>query len=181
MSENVSVNGRNFETYISKEKIQGRVEELGKQISADYQGKVPIVLSVLNGAFIFSADLVRSLSVNVKIEFVRLSSYEGTTSTGQIKQILGLKTDIENEDVIIVEDIVDTGLTLTNFIKDIKAKKPRSVKVVSLLRKPDAITHPVDIDYLGFDIPNVFVLGYGLDYDEIGRELPFIYKLVKEG
>jgi len=112
------------------------------------------------------------------IEFVRLSSYHGTSSTGAVKRLMDLNMDIAGRDVLIVEDIVDTGLTLSQFLIDIKAKNPASVAIVSLLRKPEALTHDVHIDYLGFDIPNEFVLGYGLDYDEVGRELPHIYKLV---
>lgn len=178
MKEKVTVNGKDFIVYLTKEEIIGRTWDLGQQLTNDYKGKTPIILSVLNGSFIFTADLVRHIELPLKIEFVRLSSYEGTSSSGQITEVLGLKTDLKDQDVIIVEDIVDTGLTLSNFIKTVKSKNPNSVRVVSLLRKPDAITFPVDIDYVGFDIPNDFVLGYGLDYDEVGRELPQIYKLV---
>ena len=178
MREKVSVNGREFEIYLSKDDIQGRIWDLGNQITNDYHGKEPVILSVLNGAFIFTADLVRYIELPLMIEFVRLSSYHGTQSTGKIKRLMGLNMDIEGRDIIIVEDIVDTGLTLSQFLIDIKSKKPASVAVVSLLRKPEAITHDVEIDYLGFDIPNEFVLGYGLDYDEVGRELPHIYKLI---
>jgi hypoxanthine phosphoribosyltransferase len=178
MKEKVTVNGKDFIVYLTKEEIIGRTWDLGQQLTNDYKGKTPIILSVLNGSFIFTADLVRHIELPLKIEFVRLSSYEGTSSSGQITEVLGLKTDLKDQDVIIVEDIVDTGLTLSNFIKTVKSKNPNSVRIVSLLRKPDAITFPVDIDYVGFDIPNDFVLGYGLDYDEVGRELPQIYKLV---
>lgn len=178
MKEQVTVNGKDFQVYLTKDEITGRIWDLGQQITQDYRGKTPIILSVLNGAFIFTADLVRYIELPLKIEFVRLSSYEGTSSTGRITEVLGLKTDLENQEVIIVEDIVDTGLTLSNFIKTVKSKNPNSVRVVSLLRKPEAITFPVEIDYVGFDIPNDFVLGYGLDYDEVGRELPQIYKLI---
>ena len=178
MRDKVTVNGKDFTIYLSKEEIIGRIWDIGQQITKDYRGRTPIILSVLNGAFIFTADLVRYIELPLKIEFVRLSSYEGVSSTGRITEVLGLKTDLKDQDVIIVEDIVDTGLTLSNFIKTVKDKNPNSVKVVSLLRKPDAITFPVQIDYVGFDIPNDFVLGYGLDYDEVGRELPQIYKLI---
>ena len=178
MKEKVTVNGRDFKVYLTKEEIEGRIWDLGQQITNDFRGKQPIILSVLNGAFIFTADLVRYIELPLNIEFVRLSSYEGTSSTGKITEVIGLNINLEDQDVIIVEDIVDTGLTLSNFIKTVKSKNPNSVKVVSLLRKPDALTFPVDIDYVGFDIPNDFVLGYGLDFDEVGRELPQIYKLV---
>jgi len=180
MSDIVRLNDKNFDVFITKDEIQSRVWELGQELSKDYKGKVPLVLSVLNGAFIFAADLVRYLDFNLKIEFVRLSSYVGTSSSGDVIQVLGLRKNIEGEDIIIVEDIIDTGLTLSKFIKEIKLRKPNSVKVVSLLRKPDAVVFPVNVDYVGFDIPNDFVLGYGLDYDEVGRELPQIYKLIPE-
>jgi hypoxanthine phosphoribosyltransferase len=179
MSEIVQVHGKKFEVYLTEEEIQQRVWELGNEISKDFKGKTPMIISVLNGSFIFTADLVRQLDCQLKVEFVRLSSYEGTTSGGQVLQILGLKKDIKGEDVLIVEDIVDTGLTLSQFIAEIQSRNPNSIKVVSLLQKPAAIEHPVDIDYIGFDIPNEFVLGYGLDFDEIGRELPQIYKLME--
>ncbi|MEE9371706.1 MAG: hypoxanthine phosphoribosyltransferase [Saprospiraceae bacterium] len=179
MKNKVTVNDKNFEVYLTKDEIHDRTCNLGIQITSDYKGKVPIILSVLNGAFIFTADLVRHIDLPLNIEFVRLSSYKGTSSTGKITEILGLETNLENQDVLIVEDIVDTGLTLTNFIKTVKSENPNSVKIVTLLRKPEAITFPVNIDYIGFDIPNDFVLGYGLDYDEVGRELPQIYKLIE--
>jgi len=178
MRERVSVNDKDFEIYLSKDDIQGRIWDLGNQITNDYHGKSPVIISILNGAFIFTADLVRYIELPLMIEFVRLSSYHGTSSTGAVKRLMDLNMDIAGRDVLIVEDIVDTGLTLSQFLIDIKAKNPASVAIVSLLRKPEALTHDVHIDYLGFDIPNEFVLGYGLDYDEVGRELPHIYKLV---
>jgi hypoxanthine phosphoribosyltransferase len=179
MSDTVTMHGKTFEVFLTDEEIQQRVWELGQEISKDYKGKIPLILSILNGSFIFTADLIRYLDVQLKVEFVRLASYVGTSSAGEILEILGLRNDIKGEDVIIVEDIVDTGLTLSKFVAQIKEKNPNSVKVVSLLQKPAAIEHPVDIDYVGFEIPNEFVLGYGLDFDEIGRELPQIYKLVE--
>lgn len=180
MSDVVEINGKCFDVYLTEEEIRQRVWEMGQDISLDYKGKVPIMISVLNGSFIFAADLVRHLDIQLKVEFVRLASYEGTESSGEVMEILGLRNDIKGEDILIVEDIVDTGLTLSRFVAEIESKGPNSVKVVTLLQKPAAIEYPVEIDYVGFEIPNEFVLGYGLDFDEVGRELPQIYKLAEE-
>ena len=179
MSDIITLNGKPFEVFLTVEDIHQRVWELGHEISKDYKGKIPLVLSILNGSFVFTADLIRHLDFQLKVEFVRLASYIGTSSSGEILEILGLRHDIENEDVLIVEDIVDTGLTLSNFVTRIKEKNPNSIRIVSLLQKPSAIEFPVEVDYVGFEIPNEFVLGYGLDFNEIGRELPQIYKLMK--
>ena len=179
MNDIITLNDKSFEVFLTDEEIQQRVWELGHEISKNYKGKVPLVVSILNGSFIFTADLIRHFDFQLKVEFVRLSSYVGTASSGEILEIIGLRHDIENEDVLIVEDIVDTGLTLSNFVARIKEKNPNSIRIVSLLRKPSAIEFPVEVDYVGFEIPNDFVLGYGLDFNEIGRELPQIYKLIK--
>ena len=179
MSDIVELHGKSFEVFLTEEEIRQRVWEMGQDISRDYKGKIPIIISVLNGSFIFAADLVRVLDIQLKVEFVRLASYEGESSSGKVIEILGLRNEVEGEDILIVEDIVDTGLTLSKFVAEVKSRNPNSVKVVSLLQKPAAIEHPVDIDYIGFEIPNDFVLGYGLDFDEVGRELPQIYKLME--
>ncbi len=177
MNETVKLHDKEFEVFIAKEEIESINKELADTINKDYKGKYPIVLSILNGSFIFAADLVRYFDFPMKIEFVRYSSYEGTESTGRIKQILGLKSNIEGRDLLIVEDIVDTGFTLSKALAELKSHGPASVKVVSLLLKPDALQHEIPIDYVGKEIPNDFVVGYGLDYDELGRDLPAIYKL----
>ena len=177
MSDTVKLHDKEFEIYISKEEIDSINKGLAVQINRDYEGKNPIVLSILNGSFIFAADLVRYFSFPLKIEFVRYSSYEGTESTGRIKEILGLKSNIEGRDLLIVEDIVDTGFTLSKALAELKSHGPSSVRVVSLLLKPDALQHDIPVDYVGKSIPNDFVVGYGLDYDELGRDLPAIYKL----
>ncbi len=177
MKDTINLHDKEFEVFISKEEIDDINNELGNLINKDYEGKSPIILSILNGSFIFAADLVRTFNFPLTIEFVRYSSYEGTESTGKITKILGLKSDIEDKDLLIIEDIIDTGATLHRALKDLWSKKPRSIKVVSLLLKPDSLKHIVPVDYIGKSIPNDFVVGYGLDYDELGRDLPAIYKL----
>lgn len=177
MNRKVKLHDKEFVLYIGKTEIDKINKRLASLINRDYQGKRPIVLSILNGSFIFAADLVRYFDFPIKMEFVRYSSYEGTESTGVIKQILGLKSDIYRQDLLIIEDIVDTGNTLSEALVELKSHGPNSVKVVSLLLKPDALKHDIPIDYVGKEIPNDFVVGYGLDYDELGRDLPAIYRL----
>ncbi len=173
----IKLHDKTFETYLPESQIQEAVKRLAEEINKDYQGKKPIILSILNGSFIFTADLVRFFNFPLTVEFVRYSSYKGTTSTGTITKMLGMKSDIKGKDLIIVEDIIDTGFTLHNALKDLRAQEPASIKIASLLVKPKALKHDVPCDYVGFNIPNDFVVGYGLDYDEYGRDLPAIYKL----
>lgn len=160
---------------ISSEDIQRRVNELGREISVDYQhGEVPILVSILKGGVVFLADLIRRVSVPHEIDFMSISSYAGRQSTGVVKINMDLKSSITDRDVMIVEDIVDTGHTLDYLQEILWARRPRSLKVCSLLNKIDAREKEVSIDYVGFDIPDEFVIGYGLDYDERYRNLPFI-------
>ncbi len=173
----VKIHDKEFEIYIDDQQISSIIKNLASAINVEYMHKQPIVLSILNGSFIFAADLVRHFSFPLKIEFVRYSSYEGTGSTGSVTKILGIKADIKDQDIIIIEDIVDTGLTLSKAIKELWTYEPRSIKVVSLLLKPEALQFDVPVDYVGQNIPNKFVVGYGLDYDELGRDLPAIYRL----
>lgn len=173
----IRIHDKEFVPYIEKEKIEKRITELAQKINLDYRDKCPIILSILNGSFIFTADLVRQLTFPVIIEFVRYSSYQGISSAGSVERIIGIKSDIKGKDLIIVEDIIDTGLTISEAIKDLEKLKPKSVRVVSLLLKPAAIKHEVPCEYCGFEIPNDFVLGYGLDYNELGRQLPAIYRI----
>lgn len=176
-NEIISLHDKKFVRFIGSEEIAQRIQMLAERINADYAGKEPIVLSILNGSFIFAADIVRYFNFPLKIEFVRYSSYHGTGSTGIVKKIFGMKSPVEGKDILIIEDIIDTGLTLSQAMQDLHNQKPASLKVVSLLLKPDALQHDVHVDYVGFEIPNEFVVGYGLDYDELGRDLPAIYKL----
>ena len=168
-----------FKPFLPKEKIVGRVAELGKQISTDYKGKKPVFISILNGAFVFLADLVRACDLTCEITFIKLSSYEGAKSTGKVTTLIGMDLDLKGRDVIVVEDIIDTGETLFQFLKELKKTEPSSVKLASLLIKPEALQHEIQIDYKGFDIPNKFVIGYGLDYNGEGRNLESIYQLAE--
>lgn len=180
MQHEITAHDLTFVPFIDKEKIAARVAELGKQITKDYQGERPLIIGVLNGAFVFVSDLVRACEVECEVEFVRLKSYSGTSSTGEIRTIFGMNVPVEGRHVIVVEDIVDSGRTLDYFLKDVQAKNPASVRLASMLLKPEALKFPIKVDYLGFEVPNKFVVGYGLDYDGLCRNLPAIYQLKKE-
>lgn len=179
MPENsvITLQDKEFIPYLSSDDISEKITSLATLINEDYEGKQPIILCILSGSFVFTADLVRKLSIPHQIEFVRYSSYSGTSSTGQISKILGLRADIKDQDIIIVEDIIDTGFTISTAIRELYVSEPKSIKVASLLFKPDALKHEVPLDYIGFEIPNKFVVGYGLDYNELGRNIPAIYQL----
>ncbi len=169
-----------FETSIPEADILSRIKELAAQISKDMEGKNPLFLAVLNGSFIFAADLMRAMQTPCEISFVKLASYQGTTSTGRITEVLGINEDLTGRTVIIVEDIVESGLTIQRMIETLGTRAPESVHICTLLLKPDCLKVPLDIDYVAFSIPNDFVVGYGLDYDQQGRELRDIYTLVAE-
>ncbi|MBX3251674.1 MAG: hypoxanthine phosphoribosyltransferase [Myxococcales bacterium] len=163
-----------IESLISAESIQARVAELGRQISADYAGEEITVVPVLKGSFVFAADLVRHIDVPLAIDFLGLRSYEGTESSGVVQITSDLTKSIEGKHIVVVEDIVDTGLTMQYLMQNLSTRKPASVKLCSLLHKPSRTTVEIDIDYLGFTIEDVFVIGYGLDYDQHYRNLPFL-------
>ena len=150
-----------------------------EQISKDMEGKVPLFLGVLNGAFIFAADLMRELTIPSEISFVKLASYQGTTSTGKINEVLGINEDLSGRTVIIVEDIVESGQTMKRMIESIGTRNPASVHICTLFLKPDKLKEDLDIDYVAFRIPDDFIIGYGLDYDHLGRELREIYTIVE--
>lgn len=170
----------NIETLIDAEAIGARVAELGAQITKDYAGKHVTLVPVLKGSFVFAADLARAIEVPVSIDFFGCRSYEGTKSTGVVQTTLDLSQPVEGKHVIIVEDIVDTGLTMKYMLENFETRRPASLKLASLLSKPAKTQVPIDIDYLGFEIEDVFVIGYGLDYDELYRNLPFL-GVVKAG
>ncbi|CBW25618.1 putative phosphoribosyltransferase [Halobacteriovorax marinus SJ] len=163
-----------FPELISREKIHSRVQELAKEIERDFAGEEIIVVGVLKGSFIFCADLIREINLPITLDFISVSSYEGTESTGELKINLDIKSKIEGKNVILVEDIIDTGLTISSLITRFKKNNPKSLKVASLLYKPARIQHKVDIDYLAFEIEDHFVIGYGLDFNGSYRELPYV-------
>lgn len=167
-----------FRKFISAEKIEAKVQEVAGQIREDYRDKTPLFLPILNGSFIFAADLVRHVELPCRVSFVKHSSYQGTASTGQLKTLIGLNESIFNQDIIIVEDIMDTGLTLSKVVEELRSLGTRSVEITTFIRKAAAREHAVQPKYVGFDIDDEFVLGYGLDYEGLGRNLKDIYKAV---
>ncbi len=175
--ELIKVHDKEFKPYITAEKISEEVKRVASEINRDYAGRKPLFIAILNGSFMFAADLFKEITIEAEICFIKLASYKGTKSTGQVITSIGLDESLQNRHVIIVEDIVDTGKTLHEFLPQLKNQQPASLKIASLLHKPDALTYPVEIDYLGFNVPDNFLLGYGLDYDGLGRNLSEIYTL----
>jgi len=174
----ITVHDKTFTPYIDAEAIQRRVAELGAAMSKDYKDKKPLIIAILNGSFIFAADLFRQLSIEAEISFIKLASYKGTTSTGSVVTAIGMEEKLTGRHVILLEDIIDTGRTLHAFLPEIIARQPASLKIATFLSKPDALLHDIRPDYVGFEIPNNFVVGYGLDYDGLGRNLATLYTLV---
>ena len=176
----VKIKDKEFVPMISEEEIKRRVKELAAQISKDMAGKNPLLLAVLNGAFVFAADLMREITIESEISFVKLASYQGTTSTGTVKEVIGINENLSGRTVIIVEDIVESGLTMKRMIESLGTRNPASVHICTLLLKPDCLKVDLDIEYAAFSIPNDFIVGYGLDYDQQARNLKDIYVLKKE-
>ncbi|KQR71845.1 hypoxanthine phosphoribosyltransferase [Pedobacter sp. Leaf176] len=173
----IKVEDREFEIFLENDTISKRIRLLGIQINVDYENKCPLFIGILNGSFLFMADLIKEIKIPCEIAFMRVASYEGASSSGRVKELIGLPDNIEGRDIIIVEDIVDTGLTLTHIVKTIKEKNPSSLKVASLLLKPAALKQEIEeLYYVGFEISNEFVVGYGLDYNGLGRNLTDIYR-----
>lgn len=175
----VTVLDKKFREFISEDKIVSRIEELAERINKDYEGEDVVFLGILNGAFLFAAELFKRINIKARISFVKLASYEGTSSSGTIKELIGWNEDIRNKNVIIIEDIVDTGNTLERIVDELVIRKASGIRVVTLLFKPDAYKKDIPVEYVGFEIPNDFVIGFGLDYDGYARNLPAIYTLVK--
>ena len=173
----VKIHDKTFDTYLSSETIQQKVEELAQALNRDYKEKRPLCIAILNGSFMFAADLFKYLSIEAEISFIKLASYRGMKSTGNVITAIGLEDDLFDRDVIILEDIVDTGKTLHEFLPKLHHQQPKSLKIVALLHKSSATRFPLTVDYVGFDIPDKFVVGYGLDYDGLGRNLKEIYQL----
>jgi len=178
MEQTIQVKDKTFAISIPQEKIMAEVKRVADAINRDYKGKNPIFLAVLNGSFIFAADLLREVNVPCEISFVRLASYEGMGSTGKIREIMGLNVDITGRPVIIVEDIVDTGLTMAHMLETLKDHNPSSIDICTLLLKPGKLKTPLNIRYCCMEIPNDFIVGYGLDYEGYGRNTKDIYTVV---
>lgn len=179
MSESIRVHDKHFVPYITEQEIDAQIKKLAGEIGRDYAGKKPLFIAILNGAFMFASDLFKHLDIEAEICFIKLASYKGTKSTGKVITAIGLDEELYDRDVVILEDIVDTGKTLNEFLPQLNHHHPKSLKIAALLQKPDALEHDIKVDYSGFTIPNKFVLGYGLDYDGLGRNIPAIYQLVE--
>lgn len=175
----LKVHDKYFEPYISSEELTKRIAQLAADIDRDYSEKKPLFIAILNGSFMFASDLFKHITIEAEICFIKLASYKGTKSTGQVITAIGLDIDIVDRHVVILEDIIDTGKTMSEFLPQLHHQHPASLKIAALLHKPEATTYPIQIDYLGFSVPNKFLLGYGLDYDGLGRNLKEIYQLTE--
>lgn len=175
----VKIKDKTFRTFIPATEIQQRVKDVAKKINKEMAGKNPLFLAVLNGSFIFAADLLREITIPCEISFVKMASYQGTDTTGKVKEVIGLNTSIEGRTVVIVEDIVDTGFTMKQMLADLEKQHPAEVHICTLLVKPGKLQVPLNIEYPAMEIPNDFIVGYGLDYDQQGRNLKDIYTIVE--
>ena len=176
----VKIKDKTFKTSIPEKEIKARIQAVADRINHDLADKNPLFLAVLNGAFVFAADLMRMITIPCEISFVKLASYQGTTSTGKITEVMGINEDLTDRTIVIIEDIVDTGLTMKRMIESLGTRHPASVHICSLLVKPEKLQVDLNIEYAAMEIPNDFIVGYGLDYDQQGRNLPDIYTLVNE-
>lgn len=175
----IQVHDKKFEPYLTADQIAVQVKRVAAEINNDYKDKKPLFIAILNGSFMFASDLFKEIEINAEICFIKLASYKGIKSSGQVITAIGLDIDLVGREIIVLEDIVDTGNTLSQFLPQIYNHQPASLKIAALLHKPEALIHSIKIDYLGFKVPNKFLLGYGLDYDGLGRNLREIYKLVE--
>lgn len=175
--KNITVHDKAFKPYLQKEAIQARILELAAEIDKDYQDKQPLFLAILNGSFIFAADLFKHITIEAEISFIKLASYKGTSSSGNVITAIGLEENLRDRHIILLEDIIDTGKTLHSFLPELIQRQPASIKIATFLTKPEALQYPITADYVGFKIPDKFVLGYGLDYDGLGRNLPELFIL----
>ncbi len=176
----IKIKDKSFRPSIPEAEILKRVQAVADHINKDMEGKNPLLLAVLNGSFIFAADLMRRLTIPCEISFVKLASYQGTTSTGKITEVIGINEDLTDRTIIIVEDIVESGLTIQRMIESLGTRHPKSVHICTLLLKPERLQVPLNIEYVAMEIPNDFILGYGLDYDQQGRNLKDIYTIIEE-
>jgi hypoxanthine phosphoribosyltransferase len=175
--DTISIHDKTFKSFLSEEEIHEKVVQMAAALTRDYAGKKPIFIAILNGAFVFAADLFKCLNIDAEISFIKLASYKGMKSSGQVLTAIGLDIELFNRHVVILEDIVDTGKTLHEFLPQLWHQQPASLKIVALLHKADAKAFPVTVDYVGFEIPDKFVVGYGLDYNGLGRNTAAIYQL----
>ncbi len=180
MEKRVRLNDKSFRLYKSESEIIAAVRNVAHQINEDYIGKRPLLIPVLNGSFMFASDLLKELMLDCELCFIKAASYQGTASTGEVTSIIGLSENIEDRHIIIIEDIVDTGNTLAKILPLFYERNPASLKIASLLHKPNALKHEINLDYVGMEIPNEFIVGYGLDYDGLGRNLRDIYQVTEE-
>lgn len=177
--ETIRIKDKQFKTFITEEQILKEVARVGEEINRDLADANPLFVSVLNGSFMFTADLMKYVSVPCEISFVKLASYAGTSSTGKVKELVGLNDDITGRTIVIVEDIIDTGLTMERLIETLKARNPKEIRIATLLVKPDKLKVDLDINYIAMSIPNDFIVGYGLDYDGLGRNYRDIYTVIE--
>lgn len=175
----IQIKDKRFKTFIPEAQILQEVSRVANEIMNDLKDEKPLFVSVLNGSFMFTADLMKYLDMPCEVSFVKLASYEGTSSTGKVKELVGLNDDITGRTVVIVEDIVDTGLTMQRLVETLKARNPKEVRIATLLVKPDKLQVPLDIHYVAMNIPNDFIVGYGLDYDGLGRNYRDIYTVIE--
>lgn len=176
----IEVHNKKFTPYITAQKIEEQIKLLAAELNRDYAGKKPLFIAILNGSFMFASDLFKEVNIEAEICFIKLASYKGTKSTGNVITSIGLDEPLKDRHVIIIEDIVDTGKTLHEFLPQLFNQQPASLKIAALLHKPEALVYPIKIDYLGFNVPNKFLLGYGLDFDGLGRNLREIYRLQED-
>lgn len=179
VSERVKLHDKQFAIDIQHDRIMDAVDALALRINEDLRDELPLFVGVLNGSFMFLGDLMKKVTIPAEISFVKLASYEGTSSTGVVKQLVGLDENIKDRTVVIVEDIVDTGNTIEHLFQSLETHRPKSIKVATLLFKPEAYTKNFPIDYAALEVPNDFLVGYGLDYDGLGRNLKHIYKITE--
>ncbi len=177
--KDIKVFDKEFSLYLTNEEIENRIKTLAEQLNKDLKDKSPLFLGILNGSFMFAGELFKHLDIPCSISFLKLASYEGTSSSGKIKRLIGLNEDLKNRTVVILEDIIDTGITIDHIVKQLKGYEPAEIKIATLLLKPDVYKATYKIDYNCFEIPNKFIIGYGLDYNGNGRNLKHIYKIIE--
>ena len=176
--DKVKIKDKEFEKYLSQQEIEAAIDQVAKKMASDLSDSDPLFVAILNGSFMFVSELMKRVNIPAELTFIKLSSYSGVNTTGNVKEVFGLTHNIENRTIVVLEDIVDTGNTIEHIINELKKKNPKEVKVATLLFKPQAMQKDTHLDYVALEIPNDFIVGYGLDYDGYGRNLPDIYKVI---